>query len=56
MRSFFVVPPGFEPRLNEPKSLVLPLYYGTNFCRNRIWFRFDDANIQQFLKLTKKNS
>ena len=23
------VPPGVEPRLNEPKSLVLPLHHGT---------------------------
>lgn len=25
----FVVPRGFEPRQTEPKSVVLPLYYGT---------------------------
>ena len=24
-----VVPPGFEPRLTEPKSDVLPLHHGT---------------------------
>ena len=28
-RCFSVVPRGFEPRLREPKSPVLPLYYGT---------------------------
>ena len=27
--AFCVVPRGFEPRLREPKSPVLPLYYGT---------------------------
>gem|GEM_PF-1618752 len=27
--SFFVVPPGFEPRQTVPKTVVLPLYYGT---------------------------
>ena len=25
----FVVPPGLEPRLAEPKSDVLPLHHGT---------------------------
>ena len=24
-----VVPPGFEPRQTEPKSVVLPLHHGT---------------------------
>ena len=27
----FVVPPGFEPRQTEPKSVVLPLHNGTKF-------------------------
>lgn len=26
-----VAPPGFEPRQTEPKSVVLPLYYGTKY-------------------------
>lgn len=25
----FVVPPGFEPGLKDPKSCVLPLHHGT---------------------------
>ncbi len=29
LKSPFVVPPGFEPRLTEPKSGVLPLHHGT---------------------------
>ena len=35
---FFVVPPGFEPGLKEPKSSVLPLHNGTNSS-----FRFSKA-------------
>ncbi len=27
-------PPGFEPRLNEPKSLVLPLHHGVAHAVN----------------------
>ena len=53
MLSFFVVRPGFEPRLNEPKSLVLPLYYRTIILSTHVLFCFDDANIRLFLFFAK---
>ena len=33
MNGVFAVPPGFEPRPREPKSLVLPLHHGTGEFR-----------------------
>ena len=35
------VPPGVEPRLNEPKSLVLPLHHGTDSEKSR--FLYNDG-------------
>lgn len=35
------VPQGFEPRLNEPESLVLPLHYGTEFLAELIILIFE---------------
>lgn len=44
MRPFCVVPPGFEPRLTEPKSVVLPLHHGTNYpereCKDNKHFNY----------------
>lgn len=45
---FFVAPPGFEPRQTEPKSVVLPLYYGAAF----VW----DGKIRLFFLTSKKTS
>ena len=44
-----VVPPGFEPRLAEPKSDVLPLHHGTIL----ICFVKSSAKVVYYLERTK---
>ncbi len=44
-----VVPPGFEPRLAEPKSDVLPLHHGTIL----ICFVKSSAKVAQYIERTK---
>ena len=47
-----VVPPGFEPRHTESKSVVLPLYYGTKVGNSKgNQYNFKNRNVNFLNKL-----
>ena len=51
-----VVPLGFEPRLTEPKSAVLPLHNGTIvIARRQPPCDIDGANVEVFFISAKGN-